>query len=185
MTTTFEEAWFVNYLSNQTNINLTKISLGYISSLKTSLKVNVYIFWKWKRKVWIISRKKNLMPPNFDPFKKFLRTSSKFILRMSNFREFPRKRTWGTFCRYLARDKISTFHILTCLPFCNLINLILYLYLRFFFLFEFTFLFLFLCTWSGIWSTIKISTFYILTCLPFAISSISQWWWWSEKSFLW
>ena len=155
----------MNYLSNQTNINVTEISLGYISSLKASLKVNVYIFWKWKRKVWIISRKKNLMPPNFDPFKKFLRTSSKFILRMSNFREFPRKRTWGTFCRYLARDKISTFHILTCLPFYNLINLILYFYL--YFLFEFSF-------W-GIWSTIEIrylpSTYWPAS--HFAISLIS------------
>ena len=112
MTTTFEEAWFVNYLSNQTCINLTEICLGWISSLKTSL----------------------------NPFKKFFWATSKFMLRMSNFREFPRKRTWGTFCRYLARDKISTFHILTCLPLCNLINLILNLYLRFFFLFEFTFL---------------------------------------------
>ena len=108
MTTTFEEAWFVNYLSNQTCINLIEICLGWISSFKTSL----------------------------NPLKKF----RKSMLRMSNFREFPRKRTWGTFCRYLARDKISTFHILTCLPFCNLINLILNLYLRFFFLFEFTFL---------------------------------------------
>ena len=151
MTTTFEEAWFVN----QTCINLTEISLGWISSLKTSL----------------------------NPFKKFFWATSKFMLRMSNFREFPRKRTWGTFCRYLAWDKISSFHILTCLPFA--ISSIVFcicicvfsLYLN-----------------SRIWSTIKISTFYILICLPFAISSISlwqwwgssgSWWWWSEASFLW
>ena len=143
MTTTFEEAWFVNYLSNQTCTNLIEICLGWISSFKTSL----------------------------NPLKKF----RKSMLRMSNFREFPRKMTWGTFCRYLARDKISTFHILTCLPFCNLINLILNLYLRFFFLFELAFLFLFLCICNGIWSTIHIrylpSTYWPAS--HFATSSIS------------
>ena len=109
MTTTFEEAWFVNYLSNQTCINLTEISLGWISSLKTSL----------------------------NPFKNSSGPQVNLCWECQISANFQGR---GTFCRYLARDKISTFHILTCLPLCNLINLILNLYLRFFFLFEFTFL---------------------------------------------
>ena len=113
MTTTFEEAWFENYLSNQTCINLTEISLGWISSLKTSL----------------------------NPFKNSSGPQVNLCWECQISANFQGR---GTFCRYLARDKISTFHILTCLPLCNLINLILNLYLRFFFFFLSSLLCLFL-----------------------------------------